>query len=180
MELWDLYTKDKVKSGIQMYRGEKVPEGCYRLVVCACIFNSKGEMLIQQRQTFKSGWSGKWDISCGGCPIAGETSRDAIKRELSEELGVILDFEDLLPKITLTLGNAFIDVYLIEKDIELSSLSLQECEVRDARWATMEEILGLIDTDDFIPYNKGFVESLFFFRNHSKTTTKPDDTTPTK
>lgn len=55
MELWDVYNSDKTKSGKTMVRGEKAEKGAYRLVVHACIFNSKGEMLIQQRQPFKSG-----------------------------------------------------------------------------------------------------------------------------
>ena len=62
MELWDVYNSDRTKSGKTMVRGEKAEKDAYRLVVHACIFNTKGEMLIQQRQPFKSGWSNMWDI----------------------------------------------------------------------------------------------------------------------
>lgn len=41
MELWDLYTKDRIKTNQTMIRGDKQPEGVYRLVVHVCIFNSK-------------------------------------------------------------------------------------------------------------------------------------------
>ena len=59
MELFDLYTADRVKTGKTMVRGEPVPEGCYRIVVHICIFNEQGQMLIQQRQPFKRGWPGR-------------------------------------------------------------------------------------------------------------------------
>lgn len=85
MERWDLYTKDRAKTGRTMVRGEEQPAGTYRIVVNICIFNSRGEMLIQQRQPFKSGWSNLWDITAGGHAVAGETSAIAAERELREE-----------------------------------------------------------------------------------------------
>lgn len=54
-ELWDIYTKDRIKTGRFHVRGQKMQEGDYHLVVHVCIFNSKSEMLIQQRQPFKEG-----------------------------------------------------------------------------------------------------------------------------
>ena len=60
MELFDLYTEDRVRTGRTMVRGTKVPEGLYRLVVHVCIFDHEGRMLIQQRQPFKQGWSNLW------------------------------------------------------------------------------------------------------------------------
>lgn len=65
MELWDIYNRDKTKTNKTMVRGEKFKKGAYHLVVHACIFNSKYEMLIQQRQPFKSGWPNMWDIYVG-------------------------------------------------------------------------------------------------------------------
>ena len=50
MELWDLYDENRVNLGKTMVRGEKQHDGVYRIVVHACIFNSQGQMLIQQRQ----------------------------------------------------------------------------------------------------------------------------------
>ena len=34
-------------------------------------------------------------------------------------------------------------------------------EVKDAKWATLDEILGMIDERIFIPYNKNFIRLLF-------------------
>ena len=41
MEIWDLYDVDRKITDKKMIRGEKTPEGYYRLVVGICIFNSK-------------------------------------------------------------------------------------------------------------------------------------------
>lgn len=72
MELWDVYDENRVKTGRTLERGkpEKIQKGEYRMVVHVCIFNSKGEMLIQQRQPFKRSWSGKWDLTVGGSAVS--------------------------------------------------------------------------------------------------------------
>ncbi|WP_406543559.1 NUDIX domain-containing protein [Clostridium ljungdahlii] len=79
MELWDVYDSERNKTNRTMVRGRDFNEGDYHMVVHICIFNSKGEMLIQQRQPFKEGWSNMWDITVGGSAIEGETSQMAAK-----------------------------------------------------------------------------------------------------
>ena len=86
MELWDIYDKDRNKTGRIMKRGEPMKDGDYHLVVHICIFGSDGKMLIQQRQPFKDGWSNLWDITVGGSSVAGDTSIDAAVRESMNDL----------------------------------------------------------------------------------------------
>ena len=101
MELFDLYTADRVKTGRTMVRGGQTPEGFYRLVVHVCIFNLEGKMLIQQRQPFKKGWSNLWDVTVGGSAISGDSSRSAAERETLEELGLSIDLTDIRPTMTI-------------------------------------------------------------------------------
>ena len=176
MELFDLYTRDRIKTGRTMVRGDKVPEGLYRLVVHVCIFDPEGRMLIQQRQPFKKGWSNMWDITVGGCAVAGDTSQDAAEREVREEIGLELDLQDERPTMTTTFEGGFDDYYVLTRDVDLSSLHLQYEEVQTVRWAEKEEILRMIDDGQFISYEKSLIELLFFFRNHSGTHTKGDPT----
>ena len=164
MEILDLYTADREKTGKTMVRGEETPEGYYRLVVHICIFNEAGQLLIQQRQPFKEGWPGKWDISVGGSAIAGDTSRTAAERETREELGLELDLSNERPIITVHWKNGFDDYYVLTKNVDLNSLHLQEEEVKAVRWAGKEEILQLIDEDEFVPYAKSMIELLFHFQ----------------
>lgn len=168
MEKWDLYTRYREKTGRTIVRGEQIPEGMFRLVVHVCIFNSRGEMLIQQRQVDKSGWPGLWDLTVGGHVVAGETSSMAAERETQEELGLAISMEGKRPVLTPTFPNGFDDMYTLEMEVDLSSLVLQEEEVKDARWASIEDILEMIDRGIFIPYHKSLIELLFFLRNHSE------------
>lgn len=176
MELFDLYTAEREKTGRTMVRGEPVPEGTYRLVVHVCIFDGEGRMLIQQRQPFKRGWSNRWDISVGGCAVSGESSRAAAQRETGEELGLSLDFTDIRPTLTLHWEHGFDDFYAITRPIDPPSLHLQYEEVRAARWAEEEEILQMIDDGRFIPYEKSLIQLLFFRRNHRGAHTRSDPT----
>ena len=176
MEMLDLYTKDRVRTGRTMVRGTKVPEGYYRLVVHICIFDPEGRMLIQQRQPFKKGWSNMWDITVGGCAVAGDTSQAAAEREVREEIGLEVDLQDERPTMTTTFEGGFDDYYVLTRDVDLSTLHLQYEEVQAVRWAGKEEILRMIDDGSFIPYEKSLIELLFFFRNHSGVETRSDHT----
>ena len=88
MELWDVYDKDRIKTGKTMVRGAEFAPDSYHMVVHVCMFNSRGEMLIQQRQPFKEGFPNLWDITVGGSATAGDSSQDAIEREVFEEIGL--------------------------------------------------------------------------------------------
>jgi isopentenyl-diphosphate delta-isomerase len=52
------------------------------------IFDSKGELLIQQRAASKRLWPMYWSNSCCSHPRAGETLKIATQRRLLEELGI--------------------------------------------------------------------------------------------
>lgn len=164
MEIWDLYDIDRVKNGETMVRGSGYNNGALHLVVHACIFNTQGEMLIQQRQPFKEGWSNLWDITVGGSAVAGDTSQTAVERELFEELGLKLNLQGVRPHLTINFEHGFDDIYLIEKEVELSTLSLQYEEVQDAKWASRDEIFEKIDNGQFIPYHKSIIQLFFDIR----------------
>ena len=59
------------------------------------IFNSKGEMLLQQRAMSKYHSAGLWTNACCSHPMPGEKTEDAAQRRLMEELG----FETSIEKI---------------------------------------------------------------------------------
>ncbi len=160
-ELWDVYDFHRQKTGKLHPRGKRLGAGEYHLTVHACIFDREGKMLIQKRQPFKHGWSGLWDITVGGSATAGESSQTAIMRELSEELGLSLDLTHVRPHLSVQFEEGFDDVYLIKKDVELSSLTLEYEEVEAVKWASLDEILSMMDEGTFIPYQRHLI-SLFF------------------
>ncbi|MGN0025973.1 MAG: NUDIX domain-containing protein [Clostridium sp.] len=164
MELWDIYDKNRNLTGKQMHRGSEFGNGDFHLVVHVCIFNSKNEMLIQQRQQWKSGWPNMWDLTVGGSALAGETSTDAAERETLEEIGFKIDLSNERPFFTINFEYGFDDYYIIERDIDIKDLKLQYEEVKSIKWATKDEVLQLVADGKFIDY--WFIENLFDIRKH--------------
>ena len=163
-EIIDLYDVNREHTGLTAVRGEKLPEDTYRMVVHVCIFNNKGEMLIQKRADDIVRWPGYWDVSVGGGASAGDDSRSAAERETAEELGLHIDFSDRRPVITVNFSDGFDDFYTVQEDISLEELNLQKEEVAGAKWATMDKVYDMIDEGTFIPYQKDLIGYLFFAR----------------
>ncbi|EOR20395.1 MULTISPECIES: NUDIX domain-containing protein [Clostridium] len=162
MELWDIYDKNRLLTGRTIERGNKLKKGDFHLVVHVCIFNSKNEMLIQQRQPWKEGWPNMWDITVGGSALAGEDSIEAAERETLEEIGYKINLSNERPFFTINFEVGFDDYYLVEKEIDIESLTLQYEEVKAVKWASREEVLQLIEEGKFINY--WFSNNLFDMR----------------
>ena len=164
MEYVDIYTAQRQRTGRITERGSKLGEGEYRLIVHAAIFNRAGELLIQQRQPFKKGWGGLWDLTMGGAVSAGETSAQALVRELQEELGLAWDLHGEPQALTVSFDHGFDDIYLLRGEVDISSLRLQPEEVADVKWATREEVFAMLADGRFIPYHEGLIDLLFAMR----------------
>ncbi len=160
MELLDLYDVNRNKTTLVIKRGEKIPKGYYRLVVHVCIFNHNNELLIQQRSANKK-WPNKWDITAGGCVSSGYDSQSTMSKELKEELNLEIDFSKIRPVFTFNFDEGFDDFYLIKKDIELKNIVLQQEEVQAVKWATIDEVLNLINNNQFITYSEELIRLLF-------------------
>ncbi len=173
MEIFDLYTAERERTGRTMVRGEKTPEGLYRLVAHVCVFSPEGKMLIQRRQPFKRGWSGLWDVSVGGHADAGESSAAAARRETWEELGLCIAIER--PALTIHWEHGFDDFYTVVREVGEDEIRLQTEEVAEVRWAGPEEILDMIDGGSFIPYEKSLISLLFFLKDHRSAHTRADE-----
>lgn len=169
MELWDLYDIDRIKTGETHERGKPIPEGRYHMVVHVVIFNTAGQMLIQQRQPFKEGWPNMWDVSVGGSAVMGDNSRTAAEREVLEELGLTLDLSRERPKLTIPFSVGYDDIYTVVQDVDLSALRLQESEVQAVKWADEDEIQRMIADGRFIPYHTALISLLFALRSRRGT-----------
>lgn len=164
MEQFDIYDINRQKTPRKGIRGEKTASGDMRLVVHICIFNSKGQMLIQHRQPFKKGWSGLWDISVGGSAIAGDDSRQAAEREIREELGLDLAIIHR-PNFNINFDGGFDDFYLVDWDGSIDDLNLQYEEVESVKWADRQEILSMISDGTFVPYYPSLINMIFDMKN---------------
>jgi isopentenyldiphosphate isomerase len=161
MEIIDLYNYNRELTNETVERTNNLPKDRYRLVVHACIFNEKNEMLIQQRSSTKKVWPNLWDISVGGGAVSGETSLDAIKREVLEEVG--LNINDLVAPycVSINYGIGFDDTYIIHTNLKLKDFKMEDGEVQQIKWATKEEIMDLLNNNKFINYKKSYIEFIF-------------------
>lgn len=163
MELLDLYNNKKEKIGKVYDRDSGEPgRGEYKLSVHVWIVNSKDQFLIQKRsENVKN--PGKWAFT-GGAVDAGESSVDGALREVREELGINVSKDEIEYFISFKREKGFVDVWLIQKDIDISDIIIQEEEVADVKWASLKEIKQLIDDDLFVHsvnlYFKMFVKLL--------------------
>ena len=169
MELVDLYNEERIPLGKSVERyaqRRRKDSGEYRVVVHICIFNSAGEMLLQQRSMKKEAFPGMWDVSAAGGIRVGENSRQGAEREVREELGYPLDLTGVRPSVTVNYDGGFDDFFLVVRDdLKVEELTLQTEEVAAVRWAGLDEILLMLERGEFVPYPASFLRFVFDMRD---------------
>ena len=126
MEFWDIYDINKRPTGRTMKRNDWcLKDGEYHLTVLGVVARPDGTFLITQ---------------------AGESSYDAVLREVKEETG--LDVSSAQGGYLFTYkrenpgegDNYFVDVYRFVMDVQEEDLHLQEEETDGHMFATLEQI----------------------------------------
>lgn len=150
MEIVDIYDGKKNKTGKVVERSTKPELGEYRLSVHIWITNSKGELLIQRRSANKKMFPNMWNET-GGAASTGETSEMTCAREFEEELGVKpnMDKAELIGSIKRKYD--YVDVWHIEQDIDLNDVQMQEDEVSEVKYVTIDELKKIIEDKEFVP-----------------------------
>lgn len=159
-EIWDILDEHGTPTGKTAVRGKYfLKPGEYHLVVHIWIVSAGGKFLIQRRSDSKKLMPGEW-AATGGAATSGESSYKAANRELFEELG-IKSSEDTLKKILrIKRRNSLLDVWMIEYDTSLESLTLQKSEVAEAKWVTEAELKDMIKKGLFHNYGKDYFEQV--------------------
>lgn len=142
MELNDIYDKDRNLTGRLHRRGSKWGEGEYGLVVCVWVYDGKGNLLVTRRAPQKS-FAHTWENS-GGAARAGETSLQAIKRELFEETGIYAEEGDFEFLSTTRDSHFFYDHYCLKKDVSVEQVVLQPGETDAVKWVTFAQVHEMI------------------------------------
>ncbi len=151
MELWDLYTENRVKTGEIHVRGNPIPEDRYHLVVSVWIKNSDGKYLISQRSESRQINPLKYEC-VGGSVLKGESSIDGAIRETKEEVGIDLlpktgklIFSNVRKKFGGKIFNDIQDVWIFKYDGKINLNNATTCEVKKASFMTIEEINELFN-----------------------------------
>lgn len=143
MEFNDIYDEQRRPTGRLHRRGDRWHKGEYGLVVCVWVYDGKGNILLTRRAPEKT-YAGTWENS-GGAAKAGETSRQAIRRELFEETGIRAEEHEFELLGSGRDHSAFYDYYCLRREVPVEQIVLLPGETDAVRWATFEEIHGMID-----------------------------------
>lgn len=158
MEKWDVLNAAGRPIGKTVVRGRSVlSNGEYHLVVHIWVMSDDGKYLIQRRSEQKKLMPGEW-AATGGAAVAGEDSFTAAKRELKEELGIDSTKETLKFVQRIKRRNAFVDIWKITTNVEVSRLRLQASEVASAKWVDRNTLIGMIKDGKFHDYGKYYWE----------------------
>lgn len=159
-EMIDVYDCNRVRTGLVVQReGARMAEGQYSLYAFALVQNTEGKYLITQRALDKHWGAGWWETTGGGA-LAGETTVEAIAREVAEETG--LDVSGLTPELLYTYTNVdlkhgdnyFADVFRYRFDFGADDVTLQASEAIDFRLATWDEIAELGAAGTFLHFKR--------------------------
>lgn len=133
-----------------MEKMEAHEKGVLHRAFSVIIYNSKGEMLLQQRALHKYHSGGLWTNACCSHPRPGETIVDAGIRRLSEEMGLVAD---LSVKSHFVYKAAF-DNGLIEHELDYVLEGITDVnpvinpeEVHAYKWANIDELKRSIVDD---------------------------------
>ncbi len=159
MELWDIYDKNKQRTGRTMKRNDWcLKDDEYHLTVLGIVARTDGRFLITKRVMTKAWAPGWWEVS-GGAAMAGETSEAAVRREVLEETGLdVTGFEGgyLFSYKRENPGegdNYFVDIYRFVGEFDEADLCLQEEETDGYMFATVDEIRELAEQGIFLHYD---------------------------
>ena len=138
MEYNDIYDKYRNRTGRLHLRGTRWGVGEYGLVVCVWVYDGRGNLLLTRRAAGKS-FAGTWENS-GGAALAGETSRQAIARELFEETGIRADEEEFELLSSGIDRNTHYDFYCLKRQTPVENIKLLPSETDAVQWASFPQV----------------------------------------
>ena len=148
MEYWDIYDKNKQKTGRKMKRNDWcLADDEYHLSVLGVVKRNDGKFLITKRVMTKHWAPGWWEVPGGAC-MADEESGDAVAREVLEETGLDVKTAGWTGGYEFTYhrenpgtgDNYFVDVYCFCGDFDENDVHAQEAETDGFMLASLEEI----------------------------------------
>ena len=149
MELIDVLDENGNYTGKVEERKNVHNNGLWHIHVGVWIMNQKGELLFQQRSKNKKVNPNKWTRT-GGHVDSGETPLKAVQRETYEEIGVKIPLdkfkllninkEEVYISDYQIINRHFIYSYLALVDFKIEDYTMQEEEVSNLKYITVEEM----------------------------------------
>ena len=160
MEYFDVYDDNKQKTGRALPRkGSFLQEGEYQLIVLGIVERPDHKFLITRRSMNKKWAAGDWEVSGGGVQ-AGESSLQAVRREILEETGLDVSGAEggliyTYKNIDLARGdNYFVDMYHFHLDFSSKDVHPQKSETAGYAVVPFSEIDKLGKEGHFLHYER--------------------------
>ena len=162
-----IHTLGKIHRAVQLY-----------------LFDPSNQLLLQRRALHTDHYPGKFSISVTGHVQAGESSSDAMKRELQEELGldpadVVLDFlfsfrQDVILSTTY-IDYQFNEVYVGKAGFPIQHLAFNVDVVSELQLVTWPafQAMVLAEEEELAPGYARACQDVAYFLQHKRSPTKP-------
>ena len=142
VEYNDVYNAQGQRTGKIHRRGRPWKTGEFGLVVCVWVYDGQGKILLTRRAPGKS-FAGTWENS-GGAAKAGETSRQAIARELFEETGIRAEESEFELLGSDRDAHTLYDFYCLRRQTPVEQVVLLPGETDGVQWADFDTIHQMI------------------------------------
>jgi len=118
--------------------------------------DSKNRFYLHQRKHTKKIYPLKWGIGAGGGVKAGESSYEAAKRELNEELGIEKDIKFLMNfSYKCNIDDYIAKIYIVVYD---GKIKLDEEECEQGKWVSLDELKQFIQEGLLCPDTELFIK----------------------
>ncbi|KAJ6251601.1 protein n-terminal and lysine n-methyltransferase efm7 [Anaeramoeba flamelloides] len=169
----DVVNQEGIKQGQIVPRSVAHLKGIWHSVLHIWIYDyTKNQVLLQKRSVKKKVYPGLYDLSCGGHISSGDDILVSCKRELYEELGLLIKKSQLIPIFQMPMitkyENGLIDreikiVYLLNwEQIKNKTIKFIDGEVEEMKWFKLEDLKQKFKESDpkFTPADPEYLEKL--------------------
>ena len=109
------------------------------------IIDSKGNILLQKRSSFKKQYPNYWSCSVGGHVLSKEEPIDAIVRECYEELNLKIDKINLIHVASYKESNdsnfEFLNTYILKIELDINDISFNTNEISKLKWIHCNDLI---------------------------------------
>ena len=151
MELWDAYTRNGMKTGGVLVRGQKMWPGIYHLVCEALVRHVDGSYLCMIRSRKKPNYPLYPECTAGGSALLGEDPLTCIRRELREETGIEWDDFQVVAHTVREPDSCLFWSFVCTVDWPKDRITLQEGETEAFKWVSEAEFIELLGSGKMIP-----------------------------
>ena len=155
-ELIDVLDEFGNKTGIVKKKSDIKRDGDFHRAISVLIFDEDNNVLIQKRSSSKKFFANLWSVFLKGHIQAGETPIDACIREIYEEIGLVVNPDDLTYLYTIFeehrdndyIERIFFDTFFLKMRFKLSDITIQEEEVAQVKLIPVDDLISLFENKD--------------------------------